>query len=639
MVWAQREKIDSLESILSSQGQDTTKVNTLLALGTQIFRFEPEEAIRYSLEAIQLAEKIDYQKGQAYALKNMGLAYYVKSDYEKVLNYWKESLSIFQEIKDPLGVSNLLSNIGAVYFNQGNDAEALDYYLESLRESEKLGHKLRIATALTNIGAVYFNNTANHDKALEYHLRAVKISEEIGDIDAIGTSLVNLGEIYIGKGQLDSALLFFEKSLEALNVSGGEHTHAYALNNIGLVHAARSDYEIALEYHQLAYEEALKVEAKKEMSQALIGLGNAYLAKGIDNNTQEDFSLSRRYLLQALEEAQTGELPPEIRDAAEGLYKLFKAEGNYKRSLEYHEIYEVAKDSLLNEEKFKRQLTISAEYEFEKKQQEIRFEVETQLRRQKIVQYATAAGLFIALVFIAIIVQYFRLSRIRAAEKFEAQRQLIMQDKLASLGQITAGIAHEIKNPLNFVTNFAEGSVELGDELIEVIAENEKVLKADQFELLNELAEDLNQNAKDIQKNGLRADRVVKRMMAQARGDKGEPRKVDINTLIDENILLAYHGYRGNHTDFNVHIEKNYDASLPLVEAIPQDVGRVILNIFNNACYALNEKQEQSDDSFKATIKVSTEAQKDKVVIRLWDNGPGIPDKVKAKIFRPFLYH
>ncbi|MCB0546751.1 MAG: tetratricopeptide repeat protein [Phaeodactylibacter sp.] len=636
---AQLNEIDSLKAVLQTSGKDTTRVNTLVALGSRIFRSQPEEALAYSNEAIELSISLDFPKGQAYALKNIGLAYFVKGNYDKVLDYWERSLAIFQSIDDQLGVGNLLNNIGAVYFNQGNDPKALEYYLESLRVSEKLGDKLRIATALTNIGAVYFNDPANHDKARDYYLRAVGISEETGDLEAIGTSLVNLGEIYLEREQLDSALYYFQKSIEALDISGGDPypSYAYALNNIGKVYAARGDYQEALKFHTQAYQAAKSVEAKREMALSLTGLGNVNLALARRDNGGVSLAKALSYFEDAFREAQSGDLKPEMEKAALGLYLVYKEQKNYPEALKYHEIYENTKDALLNEDRIKSIALLGAEYEFEKEKQQLEYELEAKLRRQRSVQYATAAGLLVALVLIVILVQYYRLKRIRATEKFEAQRQLIMQDKLASLGQITAGIAHEIKNPLNFVTNFAEGSVDLGNELVEVIADNEDKLPPGQYELLLGLAADLSQNAKDIRDNGIRADRVVKRMMEQARGDKGEPQKVDINTLIEENIHLAYHGYRANAPGFNIDIEKSYDPSLPPVEVIPQDLGRVILNIFHNACYALHEKQEQNGAAFHAAIRVSTETQKGKAVIRLRDNGPGIPEKVREKIFQPFF--
>ena len=633
--WSQVKEIDSLTVLLNAAGRDTARVNLLLDLSNRVFRLQPDDAIVYSDEAIDLSRELGYRSGLAYALKNKGLAYYIKGEYPEVLSNWEQSLAIFRTLDDQLGVSNLVNNIGAVYFNQGSYPQALDYYLESLKVSEELGDKLRIATALTNVGAVYLSDPANHGKALECYLRALPLSEELGDLDAIGTSSVNLGEIYLEREELDSALFFFRKGMEAYGESGGNTS--YALNNIGKVYMARGDYEEAMKYHQDAYDRARRIDARLEMTQSLVGLGNSHKALGFQRNDQEELSKAIDYYEKALTEAQAGRMKPEIKLASQGLYEVYRRKNAYEPALKYHEIYEAIKDSILNEENIERLALLGAEYAFEKEKQELQFESDAKLRKQRLIQYTTAAGLLVALIFMVVIVQYYRLRRIRAAEKFEAQRQLIMQDKLATLGQLTAGIAHEIKNPLNFVTNFAEGSVEMGEEFLALLSENESRLPEDQFTLLRDLAGDLRQNAQDIQENGLRADRIVQRMMEQARGNKGEAQNTDINTLIDENLNLAYHGYRANAPDFQVSMEKNYDPSLPPVEVIPQDLGRVILNIFNNACFAMHEKQGRTGSDFQPVFSVTTENRDGRAVIRLRDNGPGIPEKIREKIFRPFF--
>lgn len=632
---AQVDPADSLKALLHTLEDDTTKVNTLLDLGAQIFRSQPDEAIKISEEAVALSEKLGFYKGRAYALKNIGLAYYVKGNYAEVLNYWEQSLATFQSIEDRLGVSNLLNNLGAVYFNQGDDPKALEYYLQSLRVSEELGNQLRIATALTNIGAVYFNNPVNHDKARQYYLRALAISEQTGDPAAIGTSIVNLGETYIASGKLDSAMYFFEKALNAYENSGSNI--AYILNNIAEVNSIKGNYQKALEIHSQALEEAQKVEGKLEMTQSLNGIGHSYLNLARDRQEPAYYGQAFTYLDRAFEEAREGQWKHEIELAADGLYKLYKIRRDYPMALQYHEIYESTKDSLLNEKNINLLALLGAEYDYEKEKQQLEYEHQTMINRQKSIQLATAVGLAVALMFIGFLIQYYRLYRKRAMEKFEAQRQLVRQDKLASLGQITAGIAHEIKNPLNFVTNFAEGSVEFGDELVDLISRNEQQLPLEIYEQIEELAMDLKENAKIIRENGIRADRVVKRMMEQARAESGEARKVDLNSLIDENIYLAYHGFRANTPSFFVDLEKNFDPKLPEVEVVPQDVGRVILNIFQNACYAIHEKQQELGETFQPRIKVSTELSGGEAVIRLWDNGPGIPRKIQDKIFKPFF--
>jgi len=222
-------------------------------------------------------------------------------------------------------------------------------------------------------------------------------------------------------------------------------------------------------------------------------------------------------------------------------------------------------------------------------------------------------------------------------EIVKAQDQLIVQEKMASLGQLTAGIAHEIKNPLNFVNNFAEGSVELSEDLIEQLNKQKENLNKDDFEELEELINDLKQNALDIRDNGKRADSIVRSMMDHASGSSDELRLVDINKLLEENVNLAYHGYRANDSSFNIIIEKNYDNSLPELEILQADIGRVLLNIINNACYALSEKQKEMGEDFNPLLSISTKANIKTIDIRIRDNGNGIPEKIREKIFNPFF--
>jgi signal transduction histidine kinase len=222
-------------------------------------------------------------------------------------------------------------------------------------------------------------------------------------------------------------------------------------------------------------------------------------------------------------------------------------------------------------------------------------------------------------------------------EMIKTQDQLIVQEKMASLGQLTAGIAHEIKNPLNFVNNFAEGSVELTEELNEALNKNKDNLKTEDYKYLEEIINDLKQNAVDILDNGKRADSIVRSMMDHARGSKGERQAVDINTLIEENVNLAYHSYRAMDSSFNVTIQKNYDKAISPVEMIQPDIGRVMLNILNNACYAVMEKWKEKGDKYSPEITVSTKPANGEVEVRIRDNGPGIPPKVRDKIFNPFF--
>jgi signal transduction histidine kinase len=216
------------------------------------------------------------------------------------------------------------------------------------------------------------------------------------------------------------------------------------------------------------------------------------------------------------------------------------------------------------------------------------------------------------------------------------QDQLVVQEKLASLGALTAGIAHEIKNPLNFVNNFAEMSVELMEELREEV-DKLKDGGAPDVENMEDLLDDLSSNARKINEHGKRADGIVKSMLLHSRGGAGERQMIDINAMIDENVNLSYHGLRAQDSSFNVTIERAFDPDAGKLDGIPQDLSRVFLNILNNACYAVNEKLKKIGPSYSPVLRVATVNLGDSVEVRLRDNGPGIPPEVRAKIFNPFF--
>ncbi len=217
------------------------------------------------------------------------------------------------------------------------------------------------------------------------------------------------------------------------------------------------------------------------------------------------------------------------------------------------------------------------------------------------------------------------------------QEQLLVQEKLASLGALTAGIAHEIKNPLNFVNNFADLSVELMDELREDIEKHQAAIPAKDYENIGALLDDLSGNAKKINEHGKRADGIVRSMLLHSRGQAGERQPTDINAMLDEYVNLTFHGMRAQDSSFNVTIERDFASDVGKVEAIPQDLSRVFLNLLNNACYAVNEKAKKNGAGFVPTLRVSSVNLGDAVEIRIRDNGMGIPPEVRDKIFNPFF--
>ena len=215
------------------------------------------------------------------------------------------------------------------------------------------------------------------------------------------------------------------------------------------------------------------------------------------------------------------------------------------------------------------------------------------------------------------------------------QSQLIQSEKMASLGELTAGIAHEIQNPLNFVNNFSEVSVELVNELKEEI--NKANIPLSQKESIEIIANDLIQNQEKIAHHGKRADAIVKSMLQHSRTSSSQKEPTDINALADEYLRLSYHGLRARDKTFNATIKTDFDESIEKINVVPQDIGRVLLNLFTNAFYAVTEKNAQQIEGYEPTVSVSTKKINDKVEIKVSDNGNGIPQKVLDKIFQPFF--
>jgi signal transduction histidine kinase len=210
------------------------------------------------------------------------------------------------------------------------------------------------------------------------------------------------------------------------------------------------------------------------------------------------------------------------------------------------------------------------------------------------------------------------------------QVQLIQSEKMASLGELTAGIAHEIQNPLNFVNNFSEVNNELIEEL-----ENE--LKNNNTNEAILIAKDIKENEQKINHHGKRADAIVKSMLQHSRASTGTKESTDINALCDEYLRLSYHGLRAKDKTFNADFKTDFDQSIGKINIIPQDIGRVLLNLYNNAFYAVNEKKKQQGENYESVVTVNTKKINDKVEIRVTDNGNGIPQKVIDKIFQPFF--
>jgi two-component system, NtrC family, sensor kinase len=376
------------------------------------------------------------------------------------------------------------------------------------------------------------------------------------------------------------------------------------------------------------------------------GLGNS-----LKNFTQQQLKAVFENLNKELSNAKA---LGDIKKLQGGYYELTKLDsttGNYKKAYEHYKLYTLYRDSLIKEETEKKELQAKMQYEFDKKQAIAKAEQDkkdAEQKRIKNIQYFTIAALAFLLLAILLFasIQWRNNKQKKKAnallqqqkEKVEetltelksTQSQLIQAEKMASLGELTAGIAHEIQNPLNFVNNFSEVNKEL---LIEMRGE----IKRGNIGEITAIANDVIENEEKIIHHGKRADAIVKGMLQHSRSSTGAKESTDINALADEYLRLAFHGIRAKDKSFNADMKTDFDENIGNINIIPQDIGRVLLNLYNNAFYAVNEKKKTANDEYQPSVSVRTKKIADKISIIVKDNGNGIPQKIVDKIFQPFF--
>ncbi len=421
LTFSQSTQIDRIKKEISGAKEDTSKAKLLLSLSREFFNISPQEAIAYALQAKDLSYKIHYKSGLANAYKNIGIAFYNQGNYVESLSNYDQSLAVFDSLKDEVGVANILSNEGAVYFNQGDDEKALDLYLKSLEVSERVGDTLRILTALTNVGAVYYNKPSTRNKSLEYFLRALPMSESLKNNDAIGTITVNIGELYLLKENYDSALIYFQKSLAAYKGSGNI---PYTLNDMGKVYQQKKDYETAVRYHQDALNISEKLNAKVDMAQSLLGLGDTYRSEGSDAEAISYYERAET-ILKTISNANY-----DLENTYKGLAAAYSNMSDFKNAFKYETLFTGVKDSLYNLDIAKKLSSLQFNFDIQKKQTQIdllkkeQLVQELDLKRQKLAKNALMIGLALLSLIAVILYRNYR-NKIKTNKLLDSQKAKI----------------------------------------------------------------------------------------------------------------------------------------------------------------------------------------------------------------------
>ena len=597
--FAQQRILDSLRIKLgNAKKEDTSRVLALSDLADYFGFVQADSCLSYASQAYGLSKKLKYLSGEvrAYRSKFYGFNCY------------------------------------------GNYPMALDAALNLQKIADQFPPKARSIRLLA--GPYYFTGLLYREMqdypgaSAQLHQAIHLFQENRQPLSECFYAFSHLGLLYASLNQMDSALWYAQKGYDlGLQSTIFKKFFSLAIGALGNIHVDLHHYKLAEELFRQGISQSSEYE-------------NIYFEARNYNNLASVFAQEKlrdsciyyaRIGLELCRDHNFGEF---TLDASTLLARSYEVEGNSDSTLKYMRIMLAAKDSVFSQSKGQQ----FRQFAFDEiqRQQKINADTERYQNRVRLFILVAALGVFSLLAFIL-----YRNNRQKQkanakiekayAELKSTQAQLIQSEKMASLGELTAGIAHEIQNPLNFVNNFSE----VNNELIEELKMKNEKLKIEDGEV-KELLNDIAQNLEKINFHGRRADAIVKGMLQHSRISSGQKEPTDINTLADEYLRLSYHGLRAKDKSFNSDIRTEFDSNIGKINIIPQEIGRVLLNLINNAFYAVNERQKLESEEFKPEVsvhtkKINTPSGDGGIEITVADNGNGIPKNIVDKVFQPFF--
>lgn len=580
---------DSLGRLLRIAKDDTSRVNAMVSMADSYSFSEPDSAFYYGLKAAMLARKIKYPKGEQWAL------FY----------------------------------IGFTHEGLGNFPEAMHAHLEALNVAEKSGIIDAKGFVLQRVGFIY-RSINDFPNALHYTSESIGLLDSLHSFELSIVSQIHLADIYSDLNRLDSAYYFARLAYENITKYKSEMLKTQTLFFLGNILKKKGDTTEAMKFFRQALTSAYAdtIEFKTYNSAHEIAELHQLL-------NAPDSAIY--YAKKSLAEAQRKHLYSVIIKASNILSSIYQ-DKDPAAALSYSKIAGSAKDSAsMVEKKFALQNVVGFDM------QERKFEIDAAKTayENKVRMFILTTSLAVFLVIVILLYRNYR-QKHRSNQVLQktlanlkaTQAQLIQSEKMASLGELTAGIGHEIKNPLNFVNNFSDLANELLAELktgpLDNLpsAEKEKAL-----ELVNGAIESLQK----VILHGKRADGIVKAMLQHSRPSSGHKELTDINALADEYLRLSYHGLQAKDGNFQAKISTAFDKNIGRIYVIPEDIGRVFQNLYTNALYSITQKKRQLKDGFIPSIAVSTRKFDEKIEVHIRDNGMGIPQRIIDKIFKPFF--
>jgi signal transduction histidine kinase len=561
--------------------------------------------------------------------------YYKQNEANEELSAYLEALRLAEDIEDSRLVFAASYEIAFFYTRQQKYPLALSFALKAKEAAEVQGSQESLFSVLNLIGGIIYFNQGRFDSSLSYGTKLMALAEKMQQKERLAEAQMYMGDVYREQEKYLEAVATYHKALAVLQTVNNKSFMKTCLNNIGIIYSAKGSFDTAILYYQKALEIAKATSSQAEVGQELRQIFFAYYQKG---DWQKAIATGK----QALEMYQhVGDKSNQL-ELLDLLGQIHTKQHNHKAANYYYNEY-IKNSRYLNEVERQKVDSVQFQHEQRVEQKEAAYQA-TQARLQNNVRNLLIGSSLLFLALLLLISNRYKLKRksltllsstnaelSKALSELKAtQAQLVQREKMASLGELTAGIAHEIQNPLNFVNNFSEAAHELADELEQVLAQGDtreaKVLVAD-----------IRSNTKKIVHHGKRADNIVKGMLQHARASTEKIESTNINQLTEEYLRLSYQGIRAKDQTFAASIETNFDASLQQADVVPQDIGRVLLNLFNNAFYAVSEKKKRFNGTFEPVVSVSTKKEANQIVIAVKDNGTGMSPKVADKVFQPFF--
>ncbi len=607
MVFGQKQgkaRIDSLKMVLEQTAEDTNRVKILNSIAYSASTINPNEGIEYAKKALQLSEKLNFLSGRAESYSNTALNLTSKADYSGALENHFKALAIQEARGSKKDIGVCCSNIGVVYNNQNNIEKTLEYYQKALQTFREVNFEEGMATTLGNLGLLY-STTGQSKKALSCFTEAYTFAENKNDTTSMAICIGNIGNVYLFEKNYAKALEYDLRALSLNEKIGDIVGSGIGMGNVGEVY-----YKIA-------------IDTNRVLLDSLFG-----------GNQTKALALSASYLNRSLDTFEKIGFMNGIQEVNKYLVNVYEKQGDYKNALAAARKHMVVRDSIFSEENNSRIADLESRRIKDLKQKEIEIQ-KLRIQKAEKEQWLLIAAVISLIIIVAILYNRFRIKK-NSNEKLEktlkdlksTQLQLIEQEKLASLGALAAGVAHEIQNPLNFVNNFSELSSELIDDYETSTDESEK----------KEVLTDLKSNLIKINQHGKRADAIVKNMLLHARTENSSRQITDLNELCEEAVGFSFHATQAKYKGFSCNVVKNYSADLEPLLVVSSDISRVILNLLTNAFYSMYIKKSTSDDpEYRPELTISTFRAPDKILISVSDNGTGVPDEIKKKLFEPFF--